>query len=128
MADFTIAVKYKDGAIYSGSGYLEIESWTSADSIMTCKLIPRSGDGFALVAMGSGDQSGTPQAVRIAGVTYNVAGDADFSHTPSRYKNEPVPHTGGNMRKMTLQAQEIGAVKLIVNAREYAAIQALAQT
>jgi len=62
--------------------------------------------------------AGTPRRFTVASVTYNVAGDANFSKTPE-VTTEGIRHTGGTMIKRTLAVGQVEGVKLIVTAAEY---------
>ena len=124
MADVTLSAKYADGTIFRTSGFIDIESWTSADSKLTMTMFSRN-NSWAIV-QGSGDMSGTPKQVAVAGVTYNVLADADFDHVVPLFKNEAVVHTGGVMRKMVRQAKSIKSITIEANMRDYEALRAIA--
>ena len=63
----------------------------------------------------------------IDGVTYNVPVDANFEFTLARFKNEAVPTSGVNLRKMTRQAQEVKAA-LMCNTDEAMTLKTLSET
>jgi len=62
--------------------------------------------------------AGSIRGANIDGIPYNVAADADISLN-NREEIESVPHSGGNMQKVTIVAGNAEAVKLIVTSAEY---------
>lgn len=126
MADVTLSVKYADGTILRATGFINIESYNNQDNKLTVGLFPR--DNTWSVFSGSGDTSGSLRYVSIAGVTYQVAADADANYQPSGYKNEAVmTGSGPTVRKQTRQERSITGIVLLVNAKEVEALRAVAE-
>lgn len=62
--------------------------------------------------------AGSVRSVKIDGIPFNVAADANISLNP-RVEKESIPHSGGNMVKETTVAANVEAVKLILSPSEY---------
>ena len=62
--------------------------------------------------------AGSVRSVKIDGIPYNAAADANIALNP-RIEKEPIPHSGGNMIKRTLAPAMAEAVKLILTPSEY---------
>lgn len=126
MGDVTLAMTFQDGTVVRAVGFIDIESgWESESNKMTLALKPR--DNRWEVFTGSGDVSGSVKKLTINGVTYRVLSDTNVTLQPSEYKNEAIPHSGGNMRRMTKQVRELTGVAIACNATEREALRALAE-
>lgn len=117
MPDVTMAAYFQGGSIVKGVGFFNMEPWESESSTAQLTLYPK--DNTWVPVIGSiTDAHGTPLKMTIDGETFRVVGDANFSLQLAKYKNEPQPNTGGNSRKMTLQAREMTSVKLFLSLAE----------
>lgn len=125
MADVTLSAKFADGTILRATGWIDIENWTNQDSKLTLSMHSR--DNTWAVFYGSGDVSGSPRAIAVAGVTYNVLSDDDMTYNPAGYKNEAVMTSGGNQRKMTRIERAITGVTITANSKEYEALRQIAE-
>ena len=70
--------------------------------------------------------AGSPRGVTIDGIPFNVAGDANIALNP-RITKESIPHSGGNMVKLTNDAGNVEAVKLIATPSEYDILRGLSE-
>lgn len=66
--------------------------------------------------------SGSIRKTNIGGIPYNVAADANAALTP-RITKEGVPHSGGNMIKITKAMGNLESLTLIVTDTEYDTLQ-----
>jgi hypothetical protein len=62
--------------------------------------------------------AGSPRKATVDGIPYNVAADANINLNP-RITKESIPHSGGNMQKITTESGHAEAVKLILTPSEY---------
>lgn len=74
------------------------------------------------------DNSGTPRSVKIAGVSYRVAADADLAQVPSKYEIESQATSGDPMFKYTKRNEDVESVDLIVNADEHIILKGIAES
>ena len=125
MSDVTIALEIADGSIYRATGWIDIQSWQNQDNKLTLSMHPRSNN-WALFS-GAGDSSGSIRKVAIAGVTYSVAADCDVTFQPSEYKNDVVPTSGNNLRKMVRQSRDITGLVITANSQEVDALRQIAE-
>lgn len=70
--------------------------------------------------------AGSPRGVTIDGIPFNIAGDANIALNP-RVTKESIPHSGGNMIKLTNDAGNVEAVKLIVTPSEFDILKGLSE-
>ena len=68
--------------------------------------------------------AGSVRGVKIDGIPFNVAADANISLNP-RIEKESIPHSSGNMTKRTFAAAMAESVKLILTPAEYANLVSL---
>jgi hypothetical protein len=68
--------------------------------------------------------SGSIRKVTIDGITYNAAADANASKTPTATK-EGIPHSGGNMMKITKAHGSVEGLTLILTESEYETLEAV---
>ena len=57
--------------------------------------------------------SGSTQSMKINGLPYDVAGDADLTEIFTKFTNSVIPHSGGGSIKQERRVQEVGGVVLI---------------
>lgn len=69
--------------------------------------------------------SGTWRKIAADGITGFVMGDNDAKLPGGKYKNEPVPHSGGNEQKKTKISGSIENISIHVNALKHEQWQAL---
>jgi hypothetical protein len=69
--------------------------------------------------------SGSIRKVLINGLSFNAAADANFAKTP-KVEKEAVPHSGGNMVKVTKSSGNVESVKLLCSPTEYETLQGFA--
>lgn len=74
------------------------------------------------------DISGSNRKLTIEGVSYRVAGDANFSEMISAFENSMVPSSGRNMRKMVKRVATREGVVLLTNADERIALKSVAES
>jgi hypothetical protein len=67
---------------------------------------------------------GSPRKFTFDGVPFVIAGDADIAQN-DRVEIEEVPHSGGNMPKVTTVGGSAEGVKLILAPSEYVVLKAL---
>ncbi|MEE8205562.1 MAG: hypothetical protein V3T82_01345 [Nitrospinaceae bacterium] len=70
--------------------------------------------------------AGSPRGVTIDGIPFNVTGDANIALNP-RITKESIPHSGGNMVKLTTEAGNVEAVKLTVTPAEYDILRGISE-
>jgi formate dehydrogenase assembly factor FdhD len=73
------------------------------------------------------DLSGSVRKLTLDGVTYNVAGDANFNEVEGLFENDTVVHSGGNSRKVTRRAAVRENVTIICNGAEFDQLKALSE-
>jgi len=66
--------------------------------------------------------SGSIRKVLIDGISYNAAADGNFAKTP-KLEKEAVPHSGGNMVKVTRASGNVEGAKLICTPAEFATLE-----
>jgi len=71
--------------------------------------------------------SGSLQDLSIAGQTFSVAADTNFSAQLSGFENSRTPHSGGSMKKMIRRVREIENVVCICNGNERDALKNLSE-
>jgi hypothetical protein len=124
--DVTLSAEFVDGTVIRGTGWIDIESWESESNKLTLTMTPRDNK-WEVFAGTRGDDAGTPKRISVAGVTYRVLADANLSLQPSEYKNEAVPHSGGNLRKMTRQARALTGITIACTAQERETLREIAE-
>jgi hypothetical protein len=72
--------------------------------------------------------SGTPRKMIIAGVTYDVAADSNFTFNRSEFEKEGVATSGKTMIKMTRRVPTIESVTLITTLEEVEALKNVADS
>jgi len=127
MADVTMSYQTADGSTFSATGWIHFDTRETEDYKATLELHPRN-DWASLGSATSPDTTGTMRKLTINGITYDVLSDANFSETPSIYKNESVPTSGRTLRKMTKQAPIVKSVTIACNATERGQLKTLAET
>jgi hypothetical protein len=127
MGDVTLAATFIDGTVIRASGFIDIEGWESESNKLTLGMFPRDNKWEVFAGSGDPDRAGSLKSVSIAGVTYCVLGDANLSLLPAEYKNEALPTSGGNIRKMTKQVRALTAVTISCNAQERETLRAIAE-
>lgn len=127
MPDVTLSATFLGGTVVKASGFFNMEPWEADSATVTLSLFPRDNK-WELFSGTVNDAHGTPTKLSIAGETFRVAGDANFSLQLSGYKNEAVPNSGGNSRHMTLQVKEMGAVKIFCTPSEADRLRKFAET
>jgi hypothetical protein len=70
---------------------------------------------------------GTPRKVTLDGTTFDVFADTNIKEIGSSHKNEAVPTSGRNMRKMVKQAEVRDSITLVANAEERDILRSLAE-
>lgn len=73
------------------------------------------------------DNSGTPRSVKINGISYRVAADADLSQLVSNCEVESIATSGAPMYKYTKRNEDIESIDLIVNADERVVLKGVAE-
>jgi hypothetical protein len=126
MADITMSYQTADGSIFSATGWIHIDSRETEDYKASLELHPRTD--WTSLGGSNQDTSGTMKKLVLAGITYDVLSDSNFSETVSKYKNESMPSSGRTMRKMTRQAPIVKSVTILCNQIERDRIKALAET
>jgi hypothetical protein len=71
--------------------------------------------------------SGSLKELTIAGQSFNVAADTNFSAQLSGFENSRIKHSGGSMKKMIGQIRNIENVVVIVNGNERSALKNLSE-
>jgi len=71
--------------------------------------------------------SGSILKVLINGLSFNAAADANVAKTPTVEK-EAMPHSGGNMIKVTAMSGNVEALKLLCTSTEYEVLEAIAES
>lgn len=66
--------------------------------------------------------SGSIRKVTVDGITYNAAADINAAKTPTNLK-EAVPHSGGNMIKITKQHGNVESLTLLATPTEYETLE-----
>lgn len=66
--------------------------------------------------------SGSIRKVLIDGLSFNAASDANFAKTP-KVEKEAVPHSGGNMIKVTKASGNVESGKLVCTPSEYETLE-----
>jgi hypothetical protein len=127
MPDVTMSATFLGGTVVKAVGFFNMEPWEADSGTATLTLYPRDNK-WELFAGAVNDAHGTPLKLSIAGESFRVAGDANFTLQLSAYKNEAVPNSGGNSRHMTLQVKEMGAVKIWCSLAEADRLSKFAQT
>jgi len=69
--------------------------------------------------------SGTWRKLSADGITVNVKADNDAKLPGGKYKNEPIPHSGGNEQKKTKIPGTIENISVHVTALQHEQLQAL---
>lgn len=126
MADVTLSATFKSGAVIQAVGFIDAENWESMDGKLTLNMTPRDNH-WEVFSGASPDDSGTLKSVTIAGVTYRVLGDTNITLPTSEWKNEPVPTSGSNNRRMTKQARTLTGVVISCNAQEMETLRGIAE-
>ena len=127
MPDVTMSYQTADGSTFSATGFIHFESRETQDYKASLELHPRN-DWATLGSTSSQDTTGTMKKLAINGITYDVLSDTNFSESPSKFKNEPVPTSGRTMRKMTRQTPSVKSVTIACNQSERTRLKALAET
>ena len=117
MADVTLSATYAGGAIIRAVGFIDAENWESLDNKLTISMTPRDNN-WEVFSGSFPDDSGSLKSISIAGVPYRVLGDTNLALPMSKYKNEAVVHSGGNNRRMALQARTLPGIIIAANAQE----------
>ena len=69
--------------------------------------------------------SGSIRKVLINGLSFNAAADANFAKTP-KLEKEAIPHSGGNMVKVTNASGQVESVKLTCTPIEHDILEGFA--
>ena len=126
MADVTLAMTFADGTIVRGVGFIDIEGWESESNKLTLGMFPKDNKWENFTGSG-GDISGSIRKLTINGVTYRVLGDTNVTLKAAEYKNEAVPTSGGNLRKMMKQVRELTGVAIACNPTERETLRVIAE-
>lgn len=70
--------------------------------------------------------AGSLRGVKVDGIPFNVAGDANVALNP-RVEKTSLPHSGGNMIQRTLMPADVEAVKLTVTPSQYSILEGLSE-
>lgn len=126
MADVTLSATFRDGTVIRATGFIEIETWESMDEKLTLSMIPRD-NRWEVFSGALTDTTGSLSGVSIAGVPYRILGDGNVSLIPAAWKNEGVPTSGTNLRRMTRQVRALSGVTLACNPQEMETLRAIAE-
>jgi hypothetical protein len=74
------------------------------------------------------DIAGTNREFTVEGISFRVAGDANFSEIITQFENAMIPTSGQAMRKMTKRIPARESVVLITNAAERQDLLAFAES
>ncbi len=66
--------------------------------------------------------TGSVRGASVDGIPYNVTADANIALN-DRIEKESIPHSGGNMQKITIMAANAEAVKFTLTPSEYATLR-----
>ena len=69
--------------------------------------------------------TGSVRGANVDGIPYNVTADTNIALN-DRIEKESIPHSGGNMQKITIMAANAEAVKLTLTPAEYVTLQSQA--
>ena len=69
--------------------------------------------------------TGSVRGANVDGIPYNVTADANIALN-DRIEKESIPHSGGNMQKITIMAANAEAVKFTITPSEYVTLQSQA--
>lgn len=126
MADVTLAATFKSGTVIRATGFINVDNWESMDGKLTVEMTPRDNK-WEVFAGASPDDAGTLKSISIAGVTYRVLGDTNVTLPAAEWKNEPIPTSGYNNRRLTKQARTLTGVVISCNAQEMETLRAIAE-
>lgn len=127
MADVTLSATFRDGTIIRATGFIELETWESMDEKLTLTMIPRD-NRWEVFSGTLPDTTGSLSGVSIAGVPYRILGDGNVSMIPSEWKNEAVPTSGTNLRRMTRQARALSGVTIACTPTELETLRLISQS